>query len=324
MPAAKVTDAEFIRIWNEEKSPQAVADRTGVTLRNAYARRARMVKNGYDLPTRPVPGYNSYSPYAESGWTFPREKRIEVHDGAVVVTSDHHYWPGEPTVAHRACIEVIKQVKPRVKIVNGDIFDGGSIGRHDPFGWSNRPGVKEELDACTERLGEMEQAVPKGCELLWNLGNHCVRFERNLATKVSDYANVIGMRLADHFPAWEMQWSTLINADSAHPVMVKHKQAGGVHAGYNNTLKGGWTMVTGHTHQLEAKPIVDYRGRRWGIQDGTLADLHSPQFEYTENGPSLACPGFVVLTFCDGVLCPPELCEVIDGRAWFRGRVVAE
>lgn len=77
MAAPKVTDAEFIRIWNEEKSPQAVADRTGIALRNAYARRARMVKNGYDLPTRPAPGYNSYAPYAESGWTFPREKRIE-------------------------------------------------------------------------------------------------------------------------------------------------------------------------------------------------------------------------------------------------------
>ena len=53
------------------------------------------------------------------------------------------------------------------------------------------------------------------------------------------------------------------------------------------------------------------------------AHLHGPQFEYHENGPSLACSGFAVLTFKDGMLKTPELCEVIDGQAWFRGEVVA-
>jgi hypothetical protein len=106
--------------------------------------------------------------------------------------------------------------------------------------------------------------------------------------------------------------------------MVKHKNAGGVHAGYNNTMKGGYTSVTGHTHLLESKPWGDWRGRRWGVQTGTLADLHGPQFEYHENGPSSACSGFVVLNFKDGELLPPELAEVIDGKCIFRGEVVAE
>lgn len=323
--ATKIDRALFIDTWQREGTAARTAKALGLTERRVQQVRSNLKASGIDLQTRPEPGYESRTPaeYRDTGWTFPREKRIDIHSGSVIISSDHHYWPGEPSVAHRALIEVIKAIKPCVKIANGDIFDGGSIGRHEPFGWSNRPSVKEELEACIDRLSEIEQAVPRGCELLWNIGNHCVRFERNLATKVPDYANLTGFRLADHFPAWEMQWSTLINADSIHPVMIKHKHAGGVHAGYNNTLKSGWTMVTGHTHQLEVKPYVDYRGRRYGIQDGTLADLHSPQFEYHENGPSLACSGFVVLTFKDGDLCPPELCEVRDGKAWFRGEVVA-
>lgn len=259
----------------------------------------------------------------DAGWTFPRQKDLWLNSGSVIIFSDAHYWPGFVPVAHRALVAVIPQVKPRAIFANGDIVDGVSTSRHDPFGWSQRPSVKEEIDTCVERLAEIEEVAPKGCELLWNIGNHDIRFERTLCTKVPEFAGMGLTRLADHFPSWEMQWSTLINADEPHPVMVKHRNAGGVHAGYNNTLKGGLSIVTGHTHILEVKPWADYRGRRYGIQSGTLADLHGPQFEYHENGPSPACSGFVVLTFVDGQLMPPELCEVIGDRAYFRGKVVA-
>lgn len=119
-----------------------------------------------------------------------------------------------------------------------------------------------------------------------------------------------------------MSWSVLINPDT-HPVMVKHRYANGVHAAYNNAMKGGLSIVTGHTHALEVKPYGDYRGRRYGVQGGCLLDIDAPQTEYAENAPSQMCPGFVVLTFQDGELMPPELCSVINGRAIFRGGFVA-
>lgn len=258
-----------------------------------------------------------------SEWTFPREGHAEVHSGSVVVFSDAHYWPGEASQAHKALLAVIKKIKPRMVIANGDIFDGASTTRHDPFGWSVKPSAREELEVCQERLHEIELAVPKGCELVWNIGNHDLRFERALVGRVPEFAALQNMRLADHFGAWDMRWSTWINRKSESPVMVKHRNAGGVHAGYNNTMKGGVTIVTGHTHILEVKPWGDYTGRRWGVQTGSLADLHGPAFEYHENGPSPACSGFAVLTFRDGLLLPPELCECIRGHAIFRGEVAA-
>lgn len=256
-------------------------------------------------------------------WTFPREKSVEIHTGSVVVFSDAHYWPGEPSLAHKALLAVIRKVKPRLIIANGDIFDGASTSRHDPFGWSNRPSAKEEIEVCQQRLHEVELAAPRGCELVWNIGNHDTRFERVLCSKVPEFAALNMMRLADHFPNWSLRWSTWINRGSVTPVMVKHRYAGGVHAGYNNAMKGGVTMVTGHTHSLEAKPWGDYTGRRWGVQTGCVADHHGPAFEYTENSPSPACSGFAVITFRDGELMPPELCECIRGKALFRGEVVA-
>lgn len=317
----QISEAEFINTWERLGSPELVARETGLSIRRVYYRRNKLADRGIRLETR---AHNAKPEWAQVGWTYPREARLEIPDGVVVVSSDHHYWPGEPSVAHKAIIQVIKEVKPRLKILNGDIFDGGSIGRHPPFGWSTRPKVIDELHACEERVGEIEQALPNGCQRHWNLGNHCIRFERNLATAVPDFEGLPGMRLSDHFPGWEFAWSTPINWNGPHPVMVKHRHAGGVHAGYNNAMKGGCTMVTGHTHRLEAKPWGNYRCTRfYGIQSGTLADLHGPQFEYHENGPTDACAGFVVLTFVNGDLLPPELCEVRDGKAWFRGQQVA-
>lgn len=319
----KVSTEDFVRAWEAHGSPVRVAEATGLPIRAVYGRASSLRKQGYRLETRPAPGYAGHAPYAGGGWTFPREKRLEIDTGSVVVFSDAHFQPGEPSTAHKALLAVIAQVKPRVVIANGDIFDGGSIGRHPPFGWADRPTPVQELHACQERMGDIEQVAPRGCELVFTVGNHDVRWERTLASQAEQFRDLFGMRLTHHFPAWELVWSAPINWESRHPVMVKHRYASGIHSAYNNTQKGGVTMVTGHTHALEVKPIADYRGRRWGVQTGSLADLDGPAFEYTENSPSHACSGFAVLTFRDGQLLPPELCEVINGQAIFRGEVVA-
>jgi len=104
---------------------------------------------------------------------------------------------------------------------------------------------------------------------------------------------------------------------------VKHRFNGGIHAAYQNTLKAGTNIVTGHTHYLEVKPWGDYRGRRYGVQTGTLAEPDSPAFSYCEDAPTAWCSGFAVLTYDKyGNLLPPELLEVIDGVAVFRGKAV--
>jgi hypothetical protein len=167
--------------------------------------------------------------------------------------------------------------------------------------------VIEELEECQRMLNEINLALPRGCKKKWAIGNHDIRFERNIVSKAPEFCGIHGMRLADHFPNWDMAWSFLVNPRAHTPTMIKHRNAGGVHAGYNNAMKGGLHIITGHTHSLEVKPWGDWRGRRWGVQTGTLADHDGPQFQYTENNPSPACSGFAVLTFEGGELMPPEL-----------------
>lgn len=323
MPAPKVTQEQFSELWERHGSARLVAQHLGTDISTVHQRRRRLEKEGFTFATRPAVGYENRTPNLDYGWTFPRELRHEIPDGVVVISSDHHYWPDIVTTAHIALLNVIKIVKPRIKILNGDIFDGVSVSRYPPFGWSRRPTVKEEIEACQERVHEIELALPKGCKRLWSMGNHDIRFERTLASNAKEFEGLRGWRLEDYFDQWDMAWSHFLNPESVHPVMVKHKNAGGVHAGYNNTMKGGVTIVTGHTHILECKPWGDYRGRRYGIQTGTVTALDGPQTEYQENSPTYACPGFAVLTFKDGDLLPPELCEVRGDVAYFRGEQVA-
>lgn len=180
----KVSTAQFVDAWHRHGSPSAVAVETGLDITSVHKRRARLAKTGIRLETR---SEGASQEWGATGWTFDRERQVSIPNGTVVVSSDHHYWPGEPSVAHRALIEVIKAVKPVAKIVNGDIFDGVSICRHPPFGWSKRPSVTQELHACQERLGDIEQALPNGALRLWNIGNHDIRFERKLCSEASEF-----------------------------------------------------------------------------------------------------------------------------------------
>ena len=319
-----IPDDVFIRAWEDcDFSPTAVAKKLGTTERNVYARRNALRARGVDLPTVRAPA----TPVERS--TYKKLINRNVTDGVVIVGSDAHIWPGPDTTAVKALLEVTSALQKRVKmlVANGDWLDGASTNRHDRHGWQRRPTVREEIEGVGDALHRWRMAAKPartGLQSIYTVGNHELNFERRLATHAPEYEGLHGVRLADHFPEWDLAWSLWLNRQSEHPVMVKHRQAGGVHAAYNNTLKSGVSMVTGHTHILEVKPWGDYRGRRWGVQTGTLADPTGPQFEYAENGYSPACSGFAVLTFKDGRLLPPEICEVIEGRALWRGEVVVD
>jgi hypothetical protein len=247
-------------------------------------------------------------------------KELEVLNGSVIVFSDAHYWPGEPSTAHRALVEFCKRINPVAVVCNGDAIDGSAISRHPPIGWESCPSVKEELEVCQERLGEI--AVAAGAaDKLWLLGNHDARFETRLAQVAPEFKDIHGIHLKDHFPDWDCGWSLFINGD----VVIKHRFKGGAHAPYNNTITSGLSMVTGHLHSAKVTPFTDYRGTRYGVDTGCLADTYHPAFQgYCEDNSRDWRQSFCVLTFVDGSLLMPELVLVFDkDRVQFRGELIS-
>lgn len=312
------SEDEFIRLWNYFQSVSKMAKELGVNERNINKRRKNIEKKRGILLTSPdtrSPTFNVTIP--NNGVRVG----VEVDDGVIVVGSDAHYWPDIISTAHRAFVKIIAELKPQMVVMNGDAFDGAKISRHPVSGFEVHPNVKQELEAVTERLGEIE-AVSCNAKLHWTWGNHDMRFNARIATMVPEHEGVTGFCLADHFPRWKFSTSIMVNGHT----QIKHRLYNGVHAAYNATMKSGISTVNGHLHSLKVTPWTDLTGTRYGVDTGSLADVWGDQFAYTEDSTRNHRAGFAVLTFYKGKLMPPELCEVVsedDGLVYFRGQVLS-
>ena len=308
--AAKISDELFIETFKRLNSPIEVAKELKLDVRGVYRRRDSLQqKYGISLGTENQHAKNTYLPDNR------RVAQHQVKNGNVFIASDCHYWPGEETVAHKAFVKLITDMKPQTIVLNGDVFDGAQVSRHPPLMGVQTPTPKQEIEACQDRLSEIANAS-KNARKFWTFGNHDTRLFSRLAVHTPELVDMVS--LFDYFPGWHTCWRVDVNDDT----VIKHRWHNGVHATYNNALKSGKTLVTGHLHKLQSVGFTDWRGRRWGVDSGTLAEPYGDQFTYTECNPVNWASGFVVLTFKDGMLLPPELCEVIDGKAYFRGKEV--
>ena len=314
-----LSDQDFARLF-KEVVPRRLAKKIGVNYRNVMRRRQE-IEDRYQIniaaPAKAV--FNSELHPTQV--SHPYRISLAVNNGTVLVGSDRHVWPGKTPIAMRAFIHFCKEYTPQAVILNGDVIDAGMISRHPPINWESRPTVQDEIEAAQEELSAIELAAPRGCNLVWNLGNHDSRFETRLATVAPEFARIHGMHLKDHFPHWRPAWSTWVNND----VVVKHRFKGGIHAPHNNTMWSGKTIVTGHLHSAKVIPFTDYNGDRYGVDTGCLADISSDAFvHYTEDNPKNWRSAFCVLTFVNGVLLQPELVLVYDHeRVQFRGQLIA-
>lgn len=322
MTAPAVPEDEFIELFKTLGSPILIAKKLGVSPTNIHKRRARIERDrGIKLET-----HNGQRPcdYAERRIRHT-EGRVDfgILNGSVVVFSDAHFWPGLRTTAHRALLSLLPQIKPAVVVCNGDAFDGASISRFPAMSWMERdkkPSVVEELKACEEYLAEIETAAGSA-KLAWTMGNHDARFESRLAASAPEYGHISGFHLKDYFPRWTPCWTVWVNEET----LICHRMAGGIHAPWNNLMRGQVNAVTGHLHSLKVTPLTDARGiTKYGVDTGTLADPTGPQFsDYMEGKHGNWRSGFAVLTWRDGRLLMPELVQVFDeDTVEFRGHLL--
>lgn len=310
-----LSDDELLSLFSQYQSIEKIAQVTGMNNRSLYARR-RALEQRYKTPL------TVKNPKPEFAHLAPREHKprfdLGIENGVVIIGSDAHIWPRMRTTAMQAFIKLSKELSPKAVILNGDVFDGASVSRFPRIGWDNRPSVREELQACQETLMEIEEAAGRA-KLVWCLGNHDSRFEVKLAASAGEYEGVRGFSLKDHFPKWAPTWSCWLGDHT----IVKHRWHNGIHATYNNTLKSGKNIVTGHLHRLQATTYSDYNGTRHGIDSGTLAEPLGPQFmDYLEQNCTNWASGFVVLTLHKGKLLWPEFVNVMNqGVVQFRGGV---
>ena len=296
MGVQKITDAEFLELWEAHRSIAKIAKITGMAERNLHERR------------RKIEGRHGVQLIAQKNDVTKALGNISLglENGTVIVFSDAHF-NGRRTTAFKALLWLIDELKPKVVINNGDAFDGASVSRHPVSGWEDTPTVVQELNACTIALRDIQEAAGDA-KLIWALGNHDQRYGARLANVASEYKSVKGFTLEEHFPDWTHCMSCMVN----DRLMVKHRYKGGLHSTHNNTMASGVSFVTGHQHAARVTPHTDYLGTRYGVDCGTLAEPYGDQFTYAENSPRSWRQSFAVLNLVDGHLLMPELCLTSD------------
>jgi hypothetical protein len=310
------SEKEFIELFKLHRSPKIVADILKISERSVHSRKKRLEQVfGLTLESNDNRGRPRF--------TIPENKvrcEYELKNGIILVGSDCHYNPNYITTAHRAFVYFTKQLKPSMIVLNGDLFDFAQISQHHRIGFQQHPTVQQELEEVQNRLGDIEKVRPAGCILHRNIGNHDLRFDGKLSNVLPQYEGVKGMCLDDHLPGWSSSWSVVVNGNT----MIKHRWHNGIHAVYNNILKGGMSMVTGHLHSLKVTPWTNYRGDLYGVDTGMMAAVKDDQFLYHEDASVNWRAGFAVLTYINGHLMPPELVQVInedEGLVFFRGQL---
>jgi len=313
----QISDSDFLLLWEKYHSASRVSEATGITVRHVFRLRKEIErKMGVNLRSDTnIPSQRENFFYRNH----MARSDLTLTSGTIFVASDCHYHPGVESTAHLAFVKLIKKYKPEIVVMNGDVFDGATVSRYPRTGFDPQlpPTVKEELEAVTDRLHEIEK-VSGNARRIWTIGNHDMRYEGKLAQNAPEYEGVQGFALRDHFPSWTHCLSLMVNKN----IMIKHRYHGGIHATYSNTLKAGVSIVTGHLHRLQATIWSDYTGSRFGVDTGTLAEIDGDHMGYGEDNPKNHASGFAVLTVKDQLLLYPEFCYVVDGKAYFRGAEV--
>jgi len=310
------SEKEFIELFKLHRSPKIVAEILKISERSVHSRKKRLEQVfGMTLESNDNRGRPKF--------TVPENKvrcEYELKDGIILVGSDCHYNPDYISTAHKAFVYFTKQLKPNMIVLNGDLFDFAQISQHHRIGYQHHPTVQQELEEVQNRLGDIEKVRPAGCILHRTIGNHDLRFDGKLSNVLPQYEGVMGMCLDDHLPHWSSSWSLVVNNNT----MIKHRWHNGIHAVYNNILKGGMSMVTGHLHSLKVTPWTNYKGDLYGVDTGMMAAVKDDQFLYHEDSSVNWRAGFAVLTYINGHLMPPELVQVInedEGLVFFRGQL---
>src|SRR3990167_633011 len=311
MPQAYVDLNQFASIWMKCQSIEEVTKEVGCADTRSVLRRRRVAEKELGIL---LPAFND-----RRRGNFPVQQNIDLElkkESVILIGSDRHNLPGDTPHAFKAFLHLAADLKPDIIVINGDWFDFAAIGRFHRIGWQDRPDISAELEDGTDKLRDIELACPKA-KRYFTLGNHDARYDGIIANRMPEFEGVDGSALAHHLKRWAVCLSMTVN----DTFIIKHRWHGGIHSAYNNALRGGKNIATGHTHHLKIEPWTDYNGIRYAVETGTLSDLWDETFLYTENNPSNWQPGCAVITV-DQNLIFPEICPmVIDNNHRKRGLI---
>jgi len=183
----------------------------------------------------------------------------------ILLISDLHI-PYHNISAVTIALDYGKKEKVNTIFINGDLLDCHSISKFesDP----KKRSIKQEFDATREFLTQLRKAFPKA-SIYWLKGNHCIRWEKFLYSKVreiwdDDYffleerlqLNSVGVKILDD--------KVLVKAGKLSITHGHHIFKGAftpVNPSRGAFLRAKQSLIVGHLHRPSHHPETDLDGK---------------------------------------------------------------
>ena len=210
---------------------------------------------------RPLNPYNLPESYEEQ-----REPYIlPVQCNNILLISDLHI-PYHNIDAITIALDYGKAQKVNTIFINGDLIDMHQVSKfeHDP----KKRSIKQEFDATKEFLVQLRKAFPKA-EIFWLKGNHCVRWEKFLLTKVreiwdDDYFFLEERLQLNQVKVKILDDKVLVKAGKLSITHGHHIFKGAftpVNPSRGAFLRAKQSVIVGHLHRPSHHPETDLDGK---------------------------------------------------------------
>lgn len=202
------------------------------------------------------------------------------HSTAIIASDFHYPWHHEPSV--QLLRRLVKEWRPDLLILNGDVFDFASLGRFPKNPSVLRP-LQEVIDGGRVLLGDLAAASPKTKTILIPGNHEETRLINYLWTQAPALASLRCLTLENLLGLAELGITYAADGvELTDELIVLHgdrvtNQLGGGSGGSarKEQLDLGCSSVTGHTHRGGLFLRRDRRGYRVSAEGFCLCDQHA-------------------------------------------------
>jgi UDP-2,3-diacylglucosamine pyrophosphatase LpxH len=197
------------------------------------------------------------------------------------VFSDHHYPYHCPEVED-LCLEFIKENKPDVIHLLGDIVDFYQISRFDKDP-ARVTQLQGDIDMVVQYLYKLRDVAPS-TPIIFSGGNHEDRLRRFLWSEAPALSSLTSLQIPElfSFKHFKIDWKPYPKPYAIGKLLLGHGtivRKWSAYSARGHYEKYGCCFLHGHTHRMGAFHHTNYEGQYAAYENGCLCSLDP---DYTE------------------------------------------
>ena len=180
-----------------------------------------------------------------------------------VFLSDIHF-PFEDRASWQLTLDVIKDIKPDMVFLGGDILDCYAVSQYDREP-DRKLTLQQDLDYAFEELSRLRKACPKNTKILYLEGNHETRLTRYLQSKAEELSVLNAIKLPELLKLDKLKIKWIPNGSRTKIGKLWHLHGNEIAGGGANIAKAkfdrlGTNIIFGHHHKMQSFIKRNYEG----------------------------------------------------------------